>query len=191
MKSYADHDSYIADFPEEIQARLQEIRKIVAKTAPKAKETVKYGIPTFELNGNLVHYAAYKNHIGFYPTPSAIEAFSKELASYVTSRGTVQIPHTEKLPVALIKRMVKFRVEENLAKAQKPNKKDAEKEYSAWPPVGLSAPAQRALVSAGIKTVKQLSKYSEAEILRLHGMGPKSIPLLKLTLKSAGLSFRK
>ena len=91
------------------------MRSTVQKAAPHATEKISYGMPTFYYNGNLVHFAAFKNHIGFFPTPSAIEAFEKELKSYKTSKGTVQFPLADPLPLQLIERIVKFRVKENAA----------------------------------------------------------------------------
>lgn len=109
-------DEYISTFPEEVQEILTELRKTILKAAPEAFEKISYQMPTFFLNGNLVHFAGYKNHIGFYPTPSGISAFEKELSIYKTSKGAVQFPINEKLPLKLISNIVKFRVEENLRK---------------------------------------------------------------------------
>lgn len=105
-------DEYIAGFPREVQARLRKIRAIIRKAAPEAAEAIKYQIPTFVLNGNLVHFAAFPKHIGFYPTPSAIKAFSAELADYESAKGSVQFPLDKPVPFELIERMVAFRVKE-------------------------------------------------------------------------------
>ncbi len=110
-------DEYIASFPEDIQKILEKLRVVIRKAAPKAEETINYAMPTFTLNGNLVHFAAYKNHIGFYPTPSGIDAFKKELSLYKGAKGSVQFPIDKPLPWALITKIVKFRVKENLEKA--------------------------------------------------------------------------
>lgn len=113
-------DEYIAGFPKDIQSKLQALRATIRQAAPEAEEAISYQIPTFKLAGkNLVHFAAFKNHIGFYPVPSGIEAFKKELSVYKTSKGAVQFPLDQPLPLKLIARMVKFRVKENLAKARK------------------------------------------------------------------------
>ena len=102
-------DEYIAAFPEEIQAMLEQIRATISKVAPTAEEAIKYAIPTFVLNGrNLVHFAAFKNHIGFYPTPTGIESFQKELSKYKQGKGSVQFPLDEPMPLALITKIVKF-----------------------------------------------------------------------------------
>jgi uncharacterized protein YdhG (YjbR/CyaY superfamily) len=110
-------DDYINGFPEPTRKLLTQIRSTIRKTAPKATEKISYGIPTYHYNGNLVHFAAFKKHIGFFPTPSAIEAFQKDLEPYKTSKGTVQLPLTDALPLKLIERIVKFRVKQNAAKS--------------------------------------------------------------------------
>jgi uncharacterized protein YdhG (YjbR/CyaY superfamily) len=106
-------DTYIAHFPTAIQARLEQLRATIRKAAPDAEEAISYGIPTFKLHGNLVHFAAYKNHIGFYPTSQGIEQFKKELSKYKGAKGSVQFPHDEPLPLALVTRIVKFRATQN------------------------------------------------------------------------------
>jgi uncharacterized protein YdhG (YjbR/CyaY superfamily) len=117
-------DDYIAGFPKDIQNKLKDLRATIKKAAPKAEEKISYAMPTFALHGNLVHFAAFKNHIGFYPAPRAIEEFKKELAGYEGSKGTVQFPLDKPLPLALIAKMVKYRVAQNLEKAAtKPAKK--------------------------------------------------------------------
>ncbi len=109
-------DEYIKTFPRDIQDILEELRQTIRDAAPEAKEAISYQIPTFKLNGNLVHFAAFKNHIGFYPTSSGIEAFKKELSTYKCSKGTVQFPLDKPVPLDLVKRIVLFRVKENQAK---------------------------------------------------------------------------
>ena len=111
-------DKYIAGFPKETQKLLEQLRATIRKAAPEAKETIKYAIPTFTLNGNLVHFAAFKNHIGFYPTPSGIETFRKELSVYEGAKGSVRFPVDKPLPLDLISKIVKFRVKENIEKAK-------------------------------------------------------------------------
>ena len=110
-------EEYHASFSEPVRKILDNVRKAIKQAAPLAIETISYNMPTFKLNRNLVHYAAYKNHIGFYPTPSPIKAFKDELAKYKTSKGGIQFPIEEPLPIALIKRIVKFRVMEDGKKA--------------------------------------------------------------------------
>jgi uncharacterized protein YdhG (YjbR/CyaY superfamily) len=111
MKPTVTIDEHIAQFPVATQKKLYEIRELVRSLAPGAKEAISYGIPTFKLNGNLVHFAGYANHIGFYPGSEAIEVFKKELAGYKTSKGTIHFPLDQPLPLDLIKRITLFRVE--------------------------------------------------------------------------------
>jgi uncharacterized protein YdhG (YjbR/CyaY superfamily) len=116
-------DEYIAGFPAETQALLQEIRATVQAAAPDATEAIRYAIPTFILNGNLVHFAGFKNHIGFYPAPTGAEAFKKELSVYKAGKGSVQFPLEQPMPLELITRIVQFRVSEVSRKAEeKPRK---------------------------------------------------------------------
>lgn len=110
-------DKYIDDFPATTRSLLQQIRTCIQQAAPEASEKINYGIPTFVFHGNLVHFAGYKNHIGFYPAPSAITAFKKELSLYKGAKGSVQFPIDKPLPLALIRKIVKFRLKENLIKA--------------------------------------------------------------------------
>ena len=115
-------DAYIAGFPPEVQELLQQIRATVQELAPEAREAMKYAIPTFTLGGNLVHFAAFKNHIGLYPTPGVLEAFKDELAGYKGSKGAVQFPLDQPLPMDLIARIVQYRIAEMAIKAPKPKK---------------------------------------------------------------------
>ena len=109
-------DEYIATFPEDIQATLRKMRETIQSAAPQATEAISYGMPTYKLNGNLVHFAAFKDHIGFYPVPTGIEAFKDELAPYVTGKGTIQFPIDKPIPYDLVKKVVAYRVKESLAK---------------------------------------------------------------------------
>jgi uncharacterized protein YdhG (YjbR/CyaY superfamily) len=109
-------DEYISQFPVKQQKALEEIRKAIKAAAPKAEEVISYSMPAYKLNGMLVYFAGYENHIGFYPTPSGIEAFKKELAVYKSAKGSVQFPIDQPLPLALIKKMVQFRIKENKEK---------------------------------------------------------------------------
>jgi uncharacterized protein YdhG (YjbR/CyaY superfamily) len=119
-------DEYIAGFPPEVQVVLEQIRATIRAAAPDATEAIKYGMPTFVQHGNLVHFAAFKNHIGFYPVPSGIEAFKAELSVYDQSKGTIRFPFGTPVPLELIARIVKFRLEENLRKATAKSKKKSE-----------------------------------------------------------------
>ena len=116
-------DEYIAGFPPDVQEILQKVRQTIRKAAPGAEETIKYSMPTFMLNGNLVYFAGFKNHIGFYPVPTGIEKFKKELAAYKQGKGSIQFPLDQPIPYGLISKIVKFRVKENLARVRAKRKK--------------------------------------------------------------------
>ena len=116
---HSNIDEYIADFPEDVQKKLQQVRKAIHKAAPEAEEAISYAMPTFKLNGNLVHFAGYKNHIGFYPAPQGIEAFQEELSRYKGAKGSVQFPLDQPIPLDLIKRIVEYRVEKQKAAPKK------------------------------------------------------------------------
>lgn len=109
-------DEFIATFPEDVRQVLQQLRETIRRAAPAARETINYGIPTFTLNGNLVHFSAYPRHIGFYPGASGIERFKEELTAYPSSKGAIRFPLLEPLPLDLIARIVAFRVAENMTK---------------------------------------------------------------------------
>jgi uncharacterized protein YdhG (YjbR/CyaY superfamily) len=111
-------DEYIAGFPKDIQQLLKTMRTTIQKAAPKAEEAIKYAMPTYVQDGNLVHFAAFKNHIGFYPAPDGITSFKKELAIYKTSKGAIQFPLDKPIPVGLVREIVKYRVKMNTEKAK-------------------------------------------------------------------------
>ena len=121
---FASIDEYIASFPSDVQERLRQMRAAIREAAPEAQEKISYQMPTFFLHGNLVHFAAFKNHIGFYPAPRGIEAFKDELAAYEGAKGSVQFPLDQPLPLDLVRRIVQFRVADQLqnAKAKKSRK---------------------------------------------------------------------
>ena len=212
MASALAVDQYIAAFPKDVREILNRLRSTIQKAAPEAEETINYGIPTFVLNGNLVHFGGYKNHIGFYPAPSGIVAFKKELSVYDGAKGSIKFPLDKPLPFDLISEIVKFRVQENLEKAAaKKSLRTCPKGHKYYkssecptcpiceqenkPADGflstLSAPARRALTNKGINDLKLLSKFTKKEILSLHGMGPASLPKLTSSLKKEGLSFKE
>jgi len=118
-------DEYINTFPEDVRKILSELRRTIREVAPQAEETISYQIPTFTLNGNLVHFAAFPNHIGFYPTPSGMEAFRKELSGYKRAKGSVQFPIHEPLPLPLIRKIVEYRLKEN--QERNPKKKSTDR----------------------------------------------------------------
>lgn len=116
-------DDYIEHAPIEVQKKLRELKAVIKAEVPDAQERIAYGMPTFSQYGNLVHFAAFKNHIGFFPAPSGIENFKDELAKYKTSKGTVQFPLEEEIPMDLVREIVHFRLKENLANAESKHKK--------------------------------------------------------------------
>lgn len=198
----ASIDAYISSFPKEIKDVLVQVRTAIQQAAPEATETISYAIPTFVLHGPLVHFAAFKNHIGFYALPSGTAAFQKELAAYQTGKGSIQFPLNQPMPLDLITRIVKFRVAENVAKAAK--KKTAKKEKTInhqnkannkgkEPSFleSLSAPARRALEAKGITTLQKLARYTEKDLLALHGVGKTSIPILTKALAEKGLRLKQ
>lgn len=122
MKTSLTFDDFFAQFPSTTQEKLRKIRALIQSCAPEAKECIKYGIPTFDLYGNLVHFSAYEKHIGFYPGSSGISAFSEEIAAYKSAKGSVQFPLNQEIPYDLIKRITMYRIEENTRKKQEKKK---------------------------------------------------------------------
>ncbi len=116
MKHSQNIDEYILAFPKEVQVKLQKIRAVIAKAAPLATEAISYGIPTFKLNGNLVHFGGFKDHISFFPTGEGVEVFKKELEEYDVSKGTIRFPLDKPIPFDLVKKIVEYRVMTNLRK---------------------------------------------------------------------------
>jgi uncharacterized protein YdhG (YjbR/CyaY superfamily) len=112
-KGFKTTDEYIASFPQNVQTKLQKVRQAMKDAAPKAQEVISYGMPAFKQNGILVWFAAFKNHIGFFPKVSAVEAFKEQLAGYQTSKGTIRFPLDKPIPIVIIKKIVKFRVKED------------------------------------------------------------------------------
>jgi len=117
MHPFTNIDEYIATFPESTKHLLEQIRETIAKAAPAAEEAISYAMPTFKLHGNLVHFAGYKNHIGFYPGAGGIAAFQKEIDKYKNAKGSVQFPLDKPLPLALVTKITKYRVKQNIEKA--------------------------------------------------------------------------
>jgi len=120
-------DSYIQTFSGKAKERLDEIRKMISEEVPEAREKISYGMPTYDLFGNLVHFAGYANHIGFYPTPSGVENFKKEIEGYKNSKGAIQFPIEASLPEQLIRRIVRFRKDENMKIEEERKKKRGKK----------------------------------------------------------------
>lgn len=206
--AFKDINGYIAQFPAEVRVQLEKLRVAIHKAAPQAQECISYGMPAFKLHSVLVYFAANKNHIGFYPTSSPIVVFEKELKKLVTSKGAVQFPFNQPLPVELIQRMVKYRVQQDTEKAAEKNIKKNQRtcakghtyikssncptcpecEKERTPAADFlsffGAPARRALENAGITTLKRLRACTEAQLLALHGFGPSSLPKVKQVLKA-------
>lgn len=207
-----DIDQYISGFPQVVQTLLQQVREAIKRTAPDAEETISYAIPCFKLQGRyLVYFAAYKNHIGFYPAPVGIAAFKKEFSAYKTGKGTVQFPFDQPMPLDLVSRIVRYRVKENAEFLQKKKAlrtcKKGHKYYKSSDcptcPICeeerkpkdsflslLAAPARRALENKGIDALEKLSGFTEKEILALHGMGKSSLPKLRKAMAEKGLDFK-
>lgn len=119
MKAYKTIDEYIQDFPKNTQTILKQIRSLIKELVPQGEEAIKYGMPTFRLNGkNLVHFAGWQSHIGFYPTPSATEEFKKEITKYKFAKGSIQFPLDKPMPYTLIKKITKFRLAQVKAQAR-------------------------------------------------------------------------
>ncbi len=212
MKNVPSIEEYIAGFPKEIQLLLNKMRALIWQSAPDAREVILYAMPTFRLEGNLVLFAAYKQHIGFYPAPSAINAFAEELKGYPNSKGADQFPLDKPLPEDLIQRIVKFRVEENTTKATSKKLLRTCKlghkyhKTSNWhtcpiceqqqkPDEGfmaqLGAPARRALEREGIQSLEQLVAYSVTQLPSMLGLGKSTIPKLNATLIADSIVLKK
>ena len=174
----ANIDAYLASFPSDVRNILEQIRVTIKKAAPDAAEVISYSMPAFKYKGRvIIYFAGYKNHIGLYATPSGHAAFAKELSIYKQGKGSVQFPLDKPVPLDLISRIVKFKV------------KQRDEQQNDFIPQ-LSAPARRALQNSGIKSLLQIAKYTEAEILKFHGIGKTTIPVLQNILKEKGLSFK-
>ena len=215
MKKVNTVEEYISGFDPPVQNILRQIRKTLQTVAPSATEVISYQIPTFVLHGNLVHYAAFKNHIGFYPGPSGIKECIQELSGFRHAKGTIQFPLHLPVPYDLIRKITAFRVKENLEKSDRKNAGKKAKickeghsffktsecpvcpvcEKNRQPNEGilsfLGAPARRALEQKEIDTFLKLSRMKESELLALHGFGPSSIIRLRKALEEKGLSFSK
>jgi len=111
-------DAYIADFPEDIRKILKTIRATIRKAAPKAEETIKYAMPTFTLDGNLIHFAAFQKHIGLYPAPTGVQGWDEALAPYAAGKGSLQLPLDKPIPLTLISKIVKFNAKRNAEKVK-------------------------------------------------------------------------
>lgn len=173
-------DVYIGQCPVAAQPYLQQIRQIIQQSLPTAQEIMSYGMPAYKTHEVLVYFAGYAQHIGFYPTAAGINHFSHLFDGYIWSKGAIQFPLHKPLPKKLIRDICKYRL-------QTVNQKHT----SNHPFHILSAPAQRALQNAGITQLKQLSKFSQSQIVLLHGMGPSSIQKIEALLQAANLHFKQ
>jgi uncharacterized protein YdhG (YjbR/CyaY superfamily) len=160
-------DAYIAGFPEATQVLLEQVRQTVRQAAPNAEEAISYGMPTLKQNGNLVHFAAFKNHIGFYPAPQGLEAFKQDLSQYKGAKGSVQFPLDEPLPLALIAKITRFRLAQNLAKAEgKSKKKTPAKPGKGSDQEQVTAHMQQLdpALAKVVETIRQLILSTDTEI---------------------------
>jgi uncharacterized protein YdhG (YjbR/CyaY superfamily) len=180
-------DEYIAGFPAEVQAVLEKVRLTIRKAAPDAQEKISYQIPTFHLNGNLVHFGAWKKHIGFYPTSSATVNFKEALSMYESAKGSVKFPFDQSMPYALISKIVKFRVQENLARTAKPKQKYPQPELKLEdiPNIGKSIASD--LRSLGIAGPQQLAQRDPLRtyLALADNMGRRHDPCVLYTLMAA------
>lgn len=202
QERWASIDDYIAAAPPDTQERLRTLRAAIRAAAPDATETIGYGMPAFAQNGTLVYFAARKGGIGFYPTSSGIAAFQDELSCYAGTKGAVRFPLDRPLPLDLIQRIVRFRVEETrqktaTAQGQAPGSgrgQQAGGDADVSPgvigfPSGVAAPARRALAAAGYTELRQLAGAPIAELRALHGMGPTALARLQAALAEEGLAL--
>lgn len=174
-------DQYIGGFPAETQDLLQQMRQLIRAAAPAATEAMKYRIPTFVLNGNLVHFAAFERHLGFYPTPSAMVHFQRQLAGYVTAKGSVQFPLDQPIPWDLIREMVLFRVAEasGRTKGQTQSASGRQRKQSAAAASEDSmvaapiAAGKRKAVTSGKKLPKAAAKSTSGRAVAKKSAGPK------------------
>ena len=190
MPKITTHHEYISSFPLPVRRKLNELRKIIRGVVPRAEETISYGIAGFKVGKPLVYIGGFKNHVSFFPTSSPIRAFRAELTGLKFSTGGVKFALDEKLPVALLKKMIVFRLQEiGAAPSQRKSKCDPEAvakfDYSKLDSKlkVLSKPAQRALINAGLFSLRQVRSVSEAQLRELHGMGPTGIERIKALLK--------
>jgi len=175
MRTFRSIDEYTGNYPPSTRRMLDQMRRTIHVSAPAAEGAICYGLPTFKLKGNLVHFAGYRNHIGFHPGSAAITAFKKQLSAYKTSKGTVQFSLDKSLPLALVRKIVRFRVAATIP----PD-----------PFERLAVPARRALSRAGVISVKQLSNVTERYVAGLHGLGPNAMRTLRAMLRANDLRFR-
>lgn len=207
MKSQNPILAYIEKHPKNIQSKLMQIRAIVLENAPNAEECISYGMPAFKQGKMILYFAAFKNHIGIYPTANGVVAFEKWSKKFKTSKGAIQIPNEKDIPVLLLKKLVLYRISHLEPKTKKTHcskghvfekKGDGNtcpicakelKNHFFIP--NLSAPAVRALQANKINSLKDFSKVKLVQLSQWHGIGPKSLSQIALTMKNAGLKFKE
>lgn len=181
-------DEYLSRQPKDVRAAFERIRRIVKQAAPDAKERISYGMPTFFVEKALLGYAAHAEHCSIFPWSGlTLRAFRSELAEFSTSAGTVRFTPDRQIPAPLLKRIVSARLLEIRTGM---TRNDVKRSANALPD-RLSAPAQRALGSARIASLKDLQKWREEDVAKLHGLGPKTLTALRAALKSAGMKYKK
>lgn len=176
-------DGYIRQFPPATRKKLQAVRDTILRAAPGATETISYGMPTYVLHGTLVHLAAYAQHLGLYGAGPALGPVQAQAAAYLGGRGTLKFPLDAPVPLALVKKLVKLRVQQNLERAT------ARPGDAGALPRSIGQPATRALHAAGFKNLRQLTRATPAQLLELHGFGPRALAILKKELKALGLAL--
>lgn len=176
-------DAYIAAFDEPLRARLSEMRKLIRRLAPQASELISNDMPGYILHDSLVWFAGIGEHVALYPRGHHFKkAYAKELAGYKTIRGAILFSSDVALPTKLITKIIKDRIEQNILVA---------KPLPEGFPAKLALPVKRALAVAKITSLHILASYSEQDILDLHGIGPRDLPLLRSALQAVGLKFRR
>ena len=188
-------DEFLAEVNAEQRAALEKLRKDIKAAAPEAEECINYGVPAFRLHGKmLAGFAASANHCALYPGSLPIEVHAKELEAYDTSKGAIRFQPAKPLPAALVRKLVRTQAAELAprARAASTSRKSTTKQSDGGDFLSaIPAPARRALETYGVTTLKKLAGCSEDEILKLHGVGPGSIPKLRAALAEGGLAFRK
>jgi uncharacterized protein YdhG (YjbR/CyaY superfamily) len=185
MRKFKTQSEYINSFPLPVRVMLNEMRRVILEEAPSAEQSISYGMAAFKIKRPLVYIAGFKNHVSFFPTSSGVEAFRSQLAKYKTSKGTIQFQIGEKLPLSLLRRIVRFRLKETqnkMGRASSCDKKAlAEFDYSSLDDElrTLSKPAQRALLNAGLFKKRTALAKSDEYLLSLHGFGPNALRALR------------
>ena len=178
--------------PQPHQATMLEMRERILQIVPKAEEVVSYGMPAFKVDGNIVAgLLANKNHVGYYPfSGSVLHLFEKELAKFSITKSAIHVPIDKSLSKALMAKLIKARISQCPIKQGKVDLAKYEKHDGFWRELGIAAPARRGLVDARLLKLKDLAKISESMFLKIHGIGPNAIKIVKRTMKKEGINFR-